>query len=72
MTRDDAGAIITSTGSRRLQTRSSESCATSAATSLQDGGDPDFENYNCGLTTGLVESTLSSDDKPIFAGPLLR
>ena len=35
---------------------------------LQDGGDPDFENYNCGLTSGLVESTLDSDDKPTFAG----
>jgi fibro-slime domain-containing protein len=35
---------------------------------LQDGGDPDFENYNCGLTTGLVETTLDSDDKPTFSG----
>jgi fibro-slime domain-containing protein len=35
---------------------------------LQDAGDPDFENYNCGLTPGLVETTLDSDDKPIFAG----
>ncbi len=61
----DAGAIITSTGGGGCSAvvgvvRDFRSYG------LQDGGDPDFENYNCGLTTGLVESTLS-DDKPIFA-----
>ncbi|QDU59615.1 tRNA3(Ser)-specific nuclease WapA precursor [Planctomycetes bacterium Pan216] len=30
---------------------------------------PDFEGSSTGLTTGLVESTLGSDDDPVFAGP---
>src|SRR5262245_53970454 len=30
------------------------------------GGHPDFENYNNGLATGLVEATLGSDRKPVF------
>jgi fibro-slime domain-containing protein len=65
LTDDGGGSIITSTGGGGCSAvvgvvRDFRSYG------LQDGGDPDFEHYNCGLTTGLVESTLS-DDKPIFA-----
>ena len=35
---------------------------------LMDGGDPDFNNFNCGLTPGLVDSTLGPDSKPTFSG----
>jgi fibro-slime domain-containing protein len=36
---------------------------------LQDGGDPDFEHFSGGgPTPGLVESTLGTDSKPVYAG----
>ncbi len=66
----DAGAIITSTGGGGCSAvvgvvRDFRSYG------LQDGGDPDFENYNCGLTTGLVESTLQRRQADLRR-PLLR
>lgn len=30
-----------------------------------DGGHPDFEQYNCGVTTGMVETLLDADGKPV-------
>jgi fibro-slime domain-containing protein len=35
----------------------------------QDGGHPDFETAPVGLDTGIVESTLGSDGKPVYAHP---
>jgi fibro-slime domain-containing protein len=34
----------------------------------EPGGHPDFEDYNGGVTPGLVEVPLGADDKPTFAG----
>ena len=33
----------------------------------QSGGHPDFETMPSGLDTGIVETTLGSDDKPVYA-----
>ena len=30
-------------------------------------GSPDFQNFNAGLVTGLVQSTLGADSKPVWA-----
>jgi fibro-slime domain-containing protein len=35
----------------------------------QDGGHPDFETMPSGSDTGIVESTLGSDGKPVYAHP---
>jgi fibro-slime domain-containing protein len=35
----------------------------------QPGGHPDFETMPSGLDTGIVESTLGSDGKPVYAHP---
>ena len=49
-------------------------------TTIPGPGHPDFENFNNGLTTGLVQSALGSDSKPVWrsntgnntAGPSLN
>ncbi len=35
----------------------------------QSGGHPDFETMPSGLDTGIVETTLGSDGKPVYAHP---
>lgn len=35
----------------------------------QPGGHPDFETMQAGLDTGIVDSTLGSDGKPVYAHP---
>lgn len=35
----------------------------------QPGGHPDFETMPAGLDTGIVEATLGSDGKPVYAHP---
>ncbi|HEY6175053.1 MAG TPA: DUF4215 domain-containing protein, partial [Kofleriaceae bacterium] len=37
-----------------------------SGTTVPGMGSPDFENFNNGLATGLVQSTLGSDSKPVW------
>jgi fibro-slime domain-containing protein len=39
-----------------------------AGTSVPGPGHPDFQSFTCGVTQGLVQSTLGLDGKPVF-GP---
>ncbi len=39
-----------------------------AGTTMPGPGHPDFNIFGCGVTTGLVQSTLGSDSEPLF-GP---
>jgi fibro-slime domain-containing protein len=39
-----------------------------AGTTVPGPGHPDFNVFGCGVTTGLVQSTLGSDSEPVF-GP---